>query len=163
MEQPREQRVGAHDPAGEQDFANERFEAEFRERTSPVSCRTGDGGAREPARWAPSAGSDSSSQITALGAREHLAYQAMGEWSPEEREALRMLAAASPGVRVQAVSDAFGEVANGVDMTAAGPPPGSDIEALVAGAAAGARVRPASRGRTGIQGLTSKVRRRRST
>ena len=36
------------------------------------------------------------------GAREHLAYQAMGEWSPEEREALRTLAAASPEIRAQA-------------------------------------------------------------
>ena len=39
------------------------------------------------------------------GAREHLAYQAMGEWSPEEREALRTLAAASPEVRAQALGD----------------------------------------------------------
>ena len=34
----------------EQDFANERFEAEFRERTSPVSAEQATGGAREPAR-----------------------------------------------------------------------------------------------------------------
>ena len=66
------------------------------------------------------------------GAREHLAYQAMGEWSPEEREALRTLAAASPDVRAQAVSDGFGEVANGVDMTAGGSPPGGDTEGLAA-------------------------------
>ena len=39
------------------------------------------------------------------GAREHLAYQAMGEWSPEEREALRTLAAASPEIRAQALGN----------------------------------------------------------
>src|SRR5205823_263432 len=40
-------------------------------------------------------------------ARQHLAYQALGEWTPQEREALRTLAAASPEVRAQA----FGESA----------------------------------------------------
>ena len=34
----------------EQDFANETFEAQYRERTSPVSRRAGQGRAREPAR-----------------------------------------------------------------------------------------------------------------
>ena len=38
-------------------------------------------------------------------ARQHLAYQTLGEWSPHEREAIRTLAAASPEVRAQA----FGE------------------------------------------------------
>ena len=38
-------------------------------------------------------------------ARQHLAYQALGEWTPQEREAIRTLAAASPEVRAQA----FGE------------------------------------------------------
>jgi hypothetical protein len=116
----------------EQDFANEKFEAEFRERTGPVSG--------EQARAAlTSLSGDTQRGVGQLvsdhggGAREHLAYQAMGEWSSEEREALRTLAAASPGVRAQAVSDAFGEVANGVDMTAAGSPPGGDTEGLGAG------------------------------
>ena len=39
------------------------------------------------------------------GAREHLAYQAMGEWSSDEREALRTLAAASPEIRSQALGN----------------------------------------------------------
>jgi hypothetical protein len=39
------------------------------------------------------------------GAREHLAYQALGDWSPQEREALRTLAAASPEIRAQALGD----------------------------------------------------------
>ena len=38
-------------------------------------------------------------------ARQHLAYQALGEWTPQEREAIRTLAATSPEVRAQA----FGE------------------------------------------------------
>jgi hypothetical protein len=38
-------------------------------------------------------------------ATQHLAYQALGEWTPEQREALRTLAAASPEVRAQAFSD----------------------------------------------------------
>ena len=42
------------------------------------------------------------------GAREHLAYQAMGEWTPDEREALRTLAAASPDVRAEAIHDVLG-------------------------------------------------------
>ena len=65
----------------EQDFANEKFEAEFRERTNPVSA--------EQAKAAlASLPSDTQRGIDELvsdhgaGAREHLAYQAMGEWSP---------------------------------------------------------------------------------
>ena len=38
------------------------------------------------------------------GAREHLAYQATGEWTAGEREALRTLAAATPNVRAEAIS-----------------------------------------------------------
>jgi hypothetical protein len=43
------------------------------------------------------------------GAREHLAYQAMGEWTPDEREALRTLAAATPDVRAEAIDDVLGD------------------------------------------------------
>ena len=103
----------------EQDFANERFEAEFRERTSAVSAEQ----AKAALASLPGGTQRGVGQLVSdhgAGAREHLAYQAMGEWSPEEREALRTLAAASPGVRAQAVSDAVGDVANGVDASAAG-------------------------------------------
>ena len=41
-------------------------------------------------------------------ARQHLAYQALGEWTPEQREAIRTLAAASPEVRAQAFADGSG-------------------------------------------------------
>ena len=40
------------------------------------------------------------------GAQEHYAYQATGEWWPEERDAWRTLAAASPEVRAEALKDA---------------------------------------------------------
>ena len=86
----------------EQDFANETFEATSA--SAPAPCRPSrPGRARRPAR-------DTQRGIGQLvsahgaGAREHLAYQAIGEWSPEEREALRTLAAASPEIRAQALS-----------------------------------------------------------
>ena len=91
----------------EQDFANETFEARFRERTSPVSAEQG----RTALQTLPQ---DTQRGIGHLvsehgaGAREHLAYQALGEWSPGEREALRTLAAASPEIRTQALGDVAG-------------------------------------------------------
>jgi hypothetical protein len=41
-------------------------------------------------------------------ARQHLAYQALGEWTPDQREAIRTLAAASPEVRAQAFAEGPG-------------------------------------------------------
>ena len=58
------------------------------------------------------------------GAREHLAYQAIGEWSPSEREALRTLAAASPEVRAQAARRRQPSV-NGADVGEDAPASGS--------------------------------------
>jgi hypothetical protein len=89
----------------EQDFANEKFEAQFRERTSPVSAEQAKAAlAALPAETQRGIGQLVSDHGS--GAREHLAYQAMGEWSPLEREALRTLASASPDVRALAVGDA---------------------------------------------------------
>ena len=88
----------------EQDFANETFEARFRERTSPVSAEQ----ATAALQALPADTQRGIGQLVSehgAGAREHLAYQAMGEWSPEEREALRTLAAASPEIRAQALGD----------------------------------------------------------
>jgi hypothetical protein len=116
----------------EQDFANEKFEAEFRARTSPVSAEQ----AKAALASLPADTQRGIGQLVSehgAGAREHLAYQAMGEWSPEEREALRTLAAASPEVRAQAVGDVVGGVANGVDASAAGPAPPGDSGGLGAG------------------------------
>jgi hypothetical protein len=110
----------------EQDFANERFEAGFRERTNPVSAEQ----AKHALRSLPEATRRSIGQLVAdhgAGAREHLAYQAMGEWSPGEREALRTLAAASPDVRAQAIDaepdehGASDPIAAGADGAAADP------------------------------------------
>ena len=88
----------------EQDFANETFEATFRERTSPVSAEQ----ARAALESLPADTQRGIGQLVSehgAGAREHLAYQALGEWSSQEREALRTLAAASPEIRAQALSD----------------------------------------------------------
>jgi len=88
----------------EQDFANESFEARFRERTSPVSAEQ----ATAALQALPADTQRGIGQLVSehgAGAREHLAYQAMGEWSSDEREALRTLAAASPEIRAQALGD----------------------------------------------------------
>jgi len=91
----------------EQDFANELFEARYRERTSPV---TGQQAAAALATL-PAETQRAVAQLAAdhgAGAREHLAYQALGEWSAPEREALRTLAAADPDVRQQAIDTTLG-------------------------------------------------------
>jgi hypothetical protein len=108
----------------EQDFANEAFEARFRERTGPVSAEQ----ARAALQTLPQDTQRGIGQLVSehgAGAREHLAYQALGEWSPGEREALRTLAAASPEIRAQALGDTGDEregwtTADGTDHGAAG-------------------------------------------
>jgi hypothetical protein len=118
----------------EQDFANEKFEAEFRERSNPVSAED----ARSALKSLPDDTQGGIGQLVSdhgAGAREHLAYQSMGEWSPEEREALRTLAAASPDVRARAVNDIAGDVPSGAYASAGSPPPAGGIEDLSADAA----------------------------
>jgi hypothetical protein len=91
----------------EPDFANETFEARFRERTSPVSAEQ----AQTALQSLPADTQRGIGQLVSehgAGAREHLAYQALGDWSPREREALRTLAAASPEIRSQALGDTAG-------------------------------------------------------
>jgi hypothetical protein len=88
----------------EQDFANETFEARFRERTSPVSAEQ----AKAALQTLPADTQRGVGQLVSehgAGAREHLAYQALGDWSPGERKALRTLAAASPEIRARALGD----------------------------------------------------------
>jgi hypothetical protein len=92
----------------EHDFANEKFEAQFRERTNSVSAEQ----ARAALQSLPESTQRGIAQLVSdhgAGAREHLAYQAMGEWSPGERDALRTLAGASDDVRSQAINDALGD------------------------------------------------------
>jgi hypothetical protein len=86
------------------DFDAEMLEASLREQHQPVSA--------EQARTAREALSpDTQAAVGSLiadhgpRARQHLAYQALWEWTPREREAIRTLAAASPEIRAQA----FGE------------------------------------------------------
>ena len=79
-------------------------------------------------------------------ARQHLAYQALGEWTPQQREAIRTLAAASPEVRAQAFSD--GERVDGRVRASSEPTPGgASGEAGPSSAAAGGS--PAQSGRPG--------------
>jgi hypothetical protein len=96
----------------EQDFANEKFEAQFRERTSPVSAEQ----AKASLRSLPESTQRGIAELVSDhgdGAREHLAYHAMGEWSPQERDALRTLAGASDDVRSEAVKDVLADPAIG--------------------------------------------------
>ncbi len=91
----------------DQDFQNETFEAQYRARTSPPSAQQ----ASAALQSLPAGTQRAVGQLVADhggGAREHLAYQALGEWSPAQREALRTLAAASPAVRAQAIGEAAG-------------------------------------------------------
>ena len=109
----------------QEDFDAEMLEASLREQRRPVSA--------EQARGAL-AGLPGSTQAAVQSlvadhgprARQHLAYQALGEWTRDEREAIRTLAAASPEVRAQAFSDA-GESTSGFGESAdpKRPPGGS--------------------------------------
>jgi hypothetical protein len=89
----------------QEDFDAEMLEASLREQRQPVS-----GEQAQRARDAlPEATQRAVGSLVAdHGARasQHLAYQALGEWTPEQREAIRTLAAASPEVREQAFADA---------------------------------------------------------
>jgi len=86
-----------------EDFAAEQFEAEFRAATTPVSPER----AREALESLPAAAQQGVAELVSRhgdGAREHLAYQATGDWTGEQREALRDLAAATPEVRAGAIT-----------------------------------------------------------
>jgi hypothetical protein len=88
----------------QEDFDAEMLEASLREQHQPVS-------AEQAKRARETLGSNTQAAVGQLiadhgpRAQQHLAYQALGEWTPQERAAIRSLAAASPEVRAQA----FGE------------------------------------------------------
>ena len=88
----------------QEDFDAEMLEASLREQHQPVSAEQAKS-ARDA--LAPATQAAVGSLIADQGprARQHLAYQALGEWTPQEREAIRTLAAASPEVRAQAFAD----------------------------------------------------------
>jgi hypothetical protein len=102
------------------------LEASLREQHQPVSAEQ----ARRARETLPVATQGAVGSLVAdqgPRARQHLAYQALGEWTPSEREAIRTLAAASPEVRAQAFAESggsttgFGETAE----PAAGTPSAS--------------------------------------
>jgi hypothetical protein len=127
----------------EQDFGNEQFEAGFRARTSPVSGAQ----AREALRSLPEDTRRGIGQLVSdhgAGAREHLAYQAMGEWTPDEREALRTLAATTPDVRAEAIHDVLG-AGDHHDPTTGGAPSHTTVDEQSGGGAIDAGPAPPAR------------------
>jgi hypothetical protein len=130
----------------QEDFDAEMLEASLREQRDPVSVARA-----EQARDALPA-----STRAAVGAlvaehgpraRQHLAYQALGAWTPQQREAIRTLAAASHDVRSQAFTDASGSMA-GFGAGSEPTPSNASGEAGQASApAGGSEVQP---GRSGV-------------
>ena len=126
----------------QEDFDAEMLEASLREQHQPVSAEQAIS-ARDT--LAPATQAAVGSLIADQGprARQHLAYQALGEWTPQEREAIRTLAAASPEVRAQAFADGggsmagFGESAEPVTGKTTAPA-GASLTSTVTPPAAGA-------------------------
>jgi hypothetical protein len=88
-------------------FDAEMLEASLREQRQPVTPEQ----ARQAADVLPDKTRAAVQTLAAdhgPRARQHLAYQALGEWTPGQREAIRTLAAASPEVRAQAFADGDG-------------------------------------------------------
>jgi hypothetical protein len=96
---------GLQRPSWRQDhFDAEMLEASLREQRQPVSGEQ----ARHAVDALPVSTQGAVQSLVAdhgPRARQHLAYQALGEWTPDQREAIRTLAAASPAVRAQAFAD----------------------------------------------------------
>jgi hypothetical protein len=99
---------GLQRPSWRQDhFDAEMLEASLREQRQPVSAEQ----ARQALDALPASTQGAVQSLVAdhgPRARQHLAYQALGEWTSHEREGIRTLAAASPEVRAQAFSDPGG-------------------------------------------------------
>ena len=91
----------------QEDFDAEMLEASLREQHQPVSAEQANS-ARDSLAAATQAAVGSLIADQGPRARQHLAYQALGEWTPQEREAVRTLAAASPEVRAQAFAEGGG-------------------------------------------------------
>jgi hypothetical protein len=99
---------GLQRPSWRQDhFDAEMLEASLREQRQPVSAVR----ARQALDALPASTRGAVGSLVAdhgPRARQHLAYQALGEWTPDQREAIRTLAAASPEVRAQAFAEGPG-------------------------------------------------------
>lgn len=130
----------------QEDFDAEMLEASLREQRAPVSV-----GRAEQARDAlPSSTQAAVGALVAehgARARQHLAYQALGSWTSQQREAIRTLAAATPDVRAQAFSDASPSMA-GFGASSEPTPGGALGEAGPSSAAAGGS--PVQSGRSGV-------------
>ena len=135
----------------QEDFDAEMLEASLREQHQPVSAEQA-GQARDA--LSPATQGAVGALIADQGprARQHLAYQALGEWTPQEREAIRTLAAASPEVRAQAFGDSAGSTAG---FGESAEPAVSNASAAPAGASApgspAAGTRPGGNGGTRVR------------
>ena len=94
----------------QEDFDAEMLEASLREQHQPVSGEQA-GQARDALSPATRAAVGQLVADHGPRARQHLAYQALGEWTPQERQAIRTLAAATPEVRAQAFGETGGSAA----------------------------------------------------
>ena len=104
----------------QEDFDAEMLEASLREQRQPVSVDR----ARQAREALPETTQAAVGALIAEHgprARQHLAYQALGAWTPEQRESIRTLAAATPEVRAQAFSDGAASTAGFGEATE--PPP----------------------------------------
>jgi hypothetical protein len=119
----------------QEDFDAEMLEASLREQRDPVSvARVEQARDALPATTRAAVGA----LVAEHGprARQHLAYQALGAWTPQQREAIRTLAAASHDVRSQAFSDASSSMA-GFGASSEPTPPNPSSEAGQASAPSG--------------------------
>jgi hypothetical protein len=130
----------------QEDFDAEMLEASIREQRDPVSV----------ARAAQARDALPSTTRAAVGAlvgehgpraRQHLAYQALGAWTPQQREAIRTLAAASHDVRSQAFTDATESMAGFGAGSELAPSNASGEAGQASAPAGGSMVQP---GRSGV-------------
>ena len=133
----------------QEDFDAEMLEASLREQHEPVSANQAKS-ARDSLTPATQAAMSSLIADQGPRVRQHLAYQALGEWTPQEREAIRTLAAASPEVRAQAFTESGGSTAGFGESTEPAAPKASASGASSAARPAGAA--EAANGGTRVRG-----------
>jgi len=127
----------------QEDFDAEMLEASLREQREPVSVARA-GQARDALTATTWAAVGALVAEHGPRARQHLAYQALGAWTPQQREAIRTLAAASHDVRSQAFTGASSSMA-GFGANSEPTPPNASGEAGQASAPAGGSTLPSGR------------------
>jgi hypothetical protein len=130
----------------QEDFDSEMLEASLREQRDPVSVARAEQ-ARDALPTSTQAAVGALVAEHGPRARQHLAYQALGAWTPQEREAIRTLAAASHDVRSQAFTDASGSMAG---FGASGEPTPSHVSGEAGQASASAGGPTGQPGRSGV-------------